>query len=452
FVPYITEARCELDENGEYIIKLKPDMKWHNGQAVTAENVVQSYKILKHQATAYSMKSILDMFISVEKIDNLTVKFIPNPANPGNDKSMVFPILPTEVIQSVFLQQNCEFTLRNPVGNGPFMLREKQNNRLIFKRFDDFVFTTANGIHTNIDVVECKQNVNMGSWPNDLIQGHVDVLTSVPQWEMQSLSNITGVRLLQYDNYSIEFFAFNMNHVLLKEKFIRLAMYYGVNREEWVNGFLSGRADIATGPYPAGSYYDWQDIPTRKFDREKAINILQEAGCVRGNDGIFTFNGKRLSFRILHKADEMLANLGLVTTFTQNMREIGIEIQDPEAKDSYSFVENLIQKDYEIAFTKIVLDEALSIRNIYHSKGSSNFLNIKNSTVDKLFDQLEQTEDPKMMQMIGNQIHQEIHDNPPALFLWTRQRYAAYNRNKISRFDVHPIYFFMLINEWIYND
>lgn len=450
FVPRIAESNPVITPEGNMLVTIKPNLKWHNGQPVTAKNVVRSVEMLKHAGTDYQDKEGLSQFTPIERNER-TVEFVNNPHNPASVYALEFPILPTDYLASVSLQRNSEYTQRKPIGNGPFAIESVEKDKLIFKRFDDFARATLSGEHTNIDKIICKEVKNKSVWAQDLRSGLVDILVDVPQHEIDNLFNLQNIRLEQYKNYSIEMLAFNMKNKRLTEQFVRLAMIYGTNRMDMINGFLGHHADLATGPYPCNSYYDWQQAAPRKFNPAYAMKILEEAGCVKGSDGIFRFNGQKLSFRFLHISEDPLMALGMFSDFQKQMKDIGIEIQEPTIKDYYAYVDDINQKNFDIAMVKIFYGESLDISSTYRRSTNFNFMSYQNTIVDQLFDQLESTTDPLQKKLIGNNIHKAIYDDPPAIFLWTRHSFSAYNSKHISNFSVHPINFFYLVDEWRYN-
>jgi peptide/nickel transport system substrate-binding protein len=451
FINLIAESDPVITPEKNLIVTLKPNMLWHNNQSVTAKNVIRSVEILKHPGTEFPAKNELKRFTAIER-DERTIEFVNvNSNHPITKFTLAFPILPTDYLSSVSLAQNSPFTMTKPIGNGPFYLEALEKNRIIFRRFDEYARATKNGETTDIDRIICLRAKERSFWVDDLISKKVQMLVDVPQIQINMLKGLQDIMPVQYPNYSMEMLAFNMSNKLLSEKFIRLAMLYGTDRENFINSYLSGNADLITGPYPANSFYDWQEAEVRKYNPESARKLLEDAGCVKNpSDGIYRFNNQKLSFRILYVNDDDLAQTGLADDFAKQMKEIGIEIKEPTWKDYQGYLKDIEQNNYDIVRVTIHYNEVLDISDTYRSKGAMNFMSYDNTIVNGLFDQLKSSNDPIQKQLIGNQIHKAIYDDPPAIFLWTRKSYAAYNTMRIANFSVHPQNFFYLVDEWRY--
>ena len=89
-----------------------------------------------------------------------------------------------------------------------------------------------------------------------------------------------------YNALSYQFFGYNTRNPLLADKRVRKAFTYAVNRQEMLDSFFQGQGTIISGPYAPGSWAYNLDVQPIEFDPEKAIALLNEAGFVKGDDGI----------------------------------------------------------------------------------------------------------------------------------------------------------------------
>ena len=120
---YILAESMEPSADGlVYTMKLKPDLKWSDGEPVTADDVVFTYDEINKLGSALYIEG---QPIKVEKVDDLTVTF----TLPGKSASVV-ELLSAEVFMApkhIFEGRNSfdiNMLEEKPVGTGPYVLEE----------------------------------------------------------------------------------------------------------------------------------------------------------------------------------------------------------------------------------------------------------------------------------------------------------------------------------------
>src|SRR5690606_28507239 len=101
--------------------------KWHDGQPVTAADVVNTVEMMKNpNVRSYMRSSWLD--VKVTEIDTYTVQFgLPAP-HAAFPHALTFAILPKHIISQIPAGSMRESTFSlSPVGSGPFSLRLLQS-------------------------------------------------------------------------------------------------------------------------------------------------------------------------------------------------------------------------------------------------------------------------------------------------------------------------------------
>ena len=441
-------APTALDNSHKtYTLAIRPDMTWHDGQPITSRDVVRSFQILKHENTNYSAKPMLDRIanISADGQFGLVLTFTETVERP--QYILIFPILPSHLIKSASLNESNQFT-NNPVGSGPFKIDQRGETSVVLKRFDNFENANAMHSHTNILEIDLEERYDESTWVRDLMDGNVDILTTVPLTMVTQLENHQRADYLMYPNYAVEMIGFNMrdSSSLLNLKFIRLAICHGTDRQRIINGILSTRADMISGPYPFGCPYYWSmvDEYDYEYNPESARNLLEENGCRKQGNGYYSYNGTELKFVLLHLMSNEISNIA--SQFKRNMERVGIKI-DTYPQDQSNYNSCLKQGGFDMVYITPNYNEDFDISPLYRSTSLYNYWGYRNSTVDTYLDQLASTQDQQLALAYGNEIHKEIHNDVPCLFLWTRKKFAGYNR-KLEIFDPHPLDFFQTVNEW----
>ena len=111
------------EDSTEYIVTLKQGVKFHNGETMTADDVVFSYGLAQASARMASYIRTLD---HVEKVDDNTVKIVMNqPFSPIGHMMYKVKILS----QKEVTEQGDDFgKIANKAGTGPYMWEEENYN------------------------------------------------------------------------------------------------------------------------------------------------------------------------------------------------------------------------------------------------------------------------------------------------------------------------------------
>ena len=138
----LAEAMNWLDDT-TLEVKLRQGVKFHNGQEMTADDVVFTFeRIITENAIEYPeahtspRKGLISPLESVEKVDDYTVKFNFSGVWPPAMQLLVHQqIVPKAYIEEVGTQGFIE----KPIGTGPFMFVEGQlDDQIVMERFDDY--------------------------------------------------------------------------------------------------------------------------------------------------------------------------------------------------------------------------------------------------------------------------------------------------------------------------
>lgn len=145
YIPWLAESYKYNDDYTNLSVKIRDGVKWSDGQPFTADDVTFTYDLLfKNPAMTWSaeMSAVVK---SVEKIDNLNVKFNLKSSNPRFHLIReAFPavgiwggitILPKHVWQG---QDPLKFKSSNPIGTGQYTLANASQNGMLYQRNDNW--------------------------------------------------------------------------------------------------------------------------------------------------------------------------------------------------------------------------------------------------------------------------------------------------------------------------
>jgi peptide/nickel transport system substrate-binding protein len=294
--------------------KLKKDVKWHDGQPFTADDLVFNWEYAADPATATTtIGSYQD--ITVEKLDPLTVRVHfekPTPFWPDAFVGQFGMIIPKHVFEPYRGANSREAPANlKPIGTGPYrfvdfkpgdLVRGERNpsyhlpNRPYFDTIEmkgggDAVSAARAVIQTgeydyawNLQVEDeiLTRLENSGN-----ARGHVEIIPSgsIEHIELNSTDPWTEV---DGERSSIK-----TKHPLFSDPAVRQALKLLVDRGS-VEKHIYGRTGIATGNFINNPQRFVSKDTQWEFNIDKANQLLDQAGWKRGSGGIRTKNGKQL--------------------------------------------------------------------------------------------------------------------------------------------------------------
>ncbi len=346
-----------------------------------------------------------------------------------------------------FLSREDTFA-QKPIGTGPYMLKNITADREVILVANENYFKGRPHINKFAARPFADQNIMSQA----LLFNAIDMIVLVNHRDIPQIQGDKRYVLQPYNALSYSFFGYNMRNPLLADKRVRKAFTYAVNRQEMLDSFFQGQGTIISGPFAPGSWAYNLDVQPLPFDPQKAIELLNEAGFVKGDDGIMVKDGQKLSLTLkVPIAKESEAVKRVVLAFKNYLNKIGVDIEG-EFKEWLSWKEDVfLNHEFDIIFASWVFDDSADISSLFHSAeiGSwkNNFGAYSNPEIDSLIVESKLTLDHEKRRTINRKLHAIIADESPYTFLWTLTNYAAFNK-KLRRVAIHPYKFFSFADDW----
>ncbi|MBA7635626.1 Oligopeptide-binding protein AppA [subsurface metagenome] len=452
-VPELAE-RVEISDDGlKYTFYLPKDVTWHprdgeEPKPFTADDVIFTYNVMMHPKTITSLKVRFEFIESVTKIDDYTVEFMLKRPILNALAKFSFKIIPKHGPQNPeFLTREDPF-VHKPIGTGPYMLRNITADREVILVANDNYFQGRPHIDKFIARPFADQNIMSQA----LMFNAIDMIVLVNPRDIPQIQGDKRFVLQPYNALSYSFFGYNTRNPLLADKRVRKAITYAVNRQEMLDSFFQAKGTTISGPFAPGSWAYNLDVQPLPYGPEKAIELLNEAGFVKGDDGIMEKDGAKLSLTLkvpIEKESEAVKRV--VLAFRNYLGKIGVDIKG-EFKEWLSWKEDVFLKhDFDVIFASWVFDDSADITSLFHSSEigpwRNNFGAYSNPEVDSLIVESKLTLDHEKRRTIYRKLHSLLAEECPYTFLWTLTNYAAYHK-RLRHVAIHPYKFFSFADAW----
>lgn len=312
YSPLLAESWEKSDDGLVWTFKLRPNVKFHDGETMNADAVVKSIMLAKETAGASFIWLPLS---TVEAVDDLTVKFTLAWAQPlelilGSEYAAY--IISPKALDAAAADENF-WTSGVSAGTGPYMIESyTPDQELVLTQFTEYWGGWEDGQYEKVLVTFVPEATTR----QQLLEGgEVDLVTSVPADSFGSFeSNSDYFTSLEPALFNYTAF-FNTSKAPLDDPKVRQALSYAMPYEDIIAIGASGRGTQARGPVPAGVFPYSEDVPQYNYDIEKAKALLTEAGYEGGGFSL------KLTYASENATEEAFAPL-----IKDSFAQIGVEV------------------------------------------------------------------------------------------------------------------------------
>lgn len=399
---------------------LKPNLKWADGQALTSEDVLFTWKVMTDDKTRtpYGADYKLVKNASAPNPQTFVVSYA-HPYAPALDSWASLHVLPKHILQGQDIN-NSDFS-RHPVGSHYYQLASWKNGESISLVRNPNATQGA----PKIDRLMSRIIPDKAAQFLELMADNIDSM---------ALNSVQYARIFparpelnqQFNLYkelgnSYTYLGFNLKRKPFDDVRVRKAFNYAIDKQEIIDGVLLGLGEPVSSPYKPGTRWSNPKLSPYPYDPEKAKSLLAEAGYSdHDGDGIVDKNGQPLSFEILtnqNKEREMTAVL-----IQRRLKEIGVDVSI-RVVEWATFISRFIKTG---DFSAVVLGWGLGQEpdqfNIWHSSqqepGQFNFIGYKNPQVDHLLESGRLELDPDKRMKIYHQFAEILYQDSPIVYLF----------------------------------
>lgn len=420
----------EISQDGLVItFFLHEDVRWHDGIPFTAKDVKFTYEKLIDPKVKTPYSSDFEKVLKVEVLDKYTLRIsYKEPFSPGL-ASWGMGIVPRHIFNKGDFNTNP--ANQHPVGTGPYIFKEwRRDEKIILEANPDY-FEGRPYIDRYIYRIIPDQAVEF----LELKAGNVDMMGLTPHQYKKEI-NFPKFRQqfnsFRYPSFGYTYLGYNLLNPLFKDKRIRQAIAYAINKEEIIEGIVLGLGRPATGPFPPTSWAHNPSVKQYPYDPDKAQKILTNIGWKdTDNDGILDKKGKKFEFTIMTNQGNKMRAL-CAEIIQANLKKIGIKVNIHIIEWSAFIHQYIDKKKFEVVILGWGLSRDPDCFSIWHSsqidEGKYNFISYENKEVDNLLIKGRRVFDQKMRKQIYYRIHTILAEEQPYTFLYVGDALPVVNK------------------------
>lgn len=354
FQPGLAESWTVSDDGLVWTFKIREGVKFHDGTPCDANAVAWSLNwTLEQDVETFAF--YLYNFEEIVAVDDTTLQVtLSSPVGNMEYLLMYVWILPESVWGEMDYDTMMEFEdLSAAVGTGPYILKEwSEGEYLILEANKDYWRTTP-----VIDRIIYHEYATEDAVVQALLAGEIDVTDTdvIPATAIQTLQDAGNVEVPIMKSTTIDELIINSHEngtqpASLWDPAVRLAIAYGIDKQQIVNVAYLGYAD-ALGPVVPASMGDWHnsDIVDIPFDVMEGNRVLDEAGYVDSNgDGVREYSdGSPLEYRFYGTDDSTVARI--MEIIADGLEQVGISAP-PTLMDEDSLIALYPAFDFDLIY------------------------------------------------------------------------------------------------------
>jgi len=401
------------------VFELRHNVKWHDGKAFSAKDVLFTYKTLISDKLVSPYASDFRFVKDVKVLDNYTLEVDYKKPYFKALETWMMGILPEHILKDEQNLMNSKFNT-HPIGTGPYRLTQLEFSKNIELLANDDYFLGR----PKIDKIVFHVIADPATRLMMLKKGELDIGPVEPLVMQRQLKKSFFEHFNIYEKISLSYTYLGFN--LRKKKFqdwrVREALSLAIDREELVDILFFKHAKVCTGPFLPGSAAFNPDVKAPTQNIERARELLREAGYSEANP---------LRFEI-------------VTSNSSSIRPYAAEILQHQLKKAGVVVKLRVMEwqaflnmvVFPHKFDTVLLGWGLSPTPdpymFWHSnsdkKGGFNLVGYHNHEIDSLIEASQAVIEHKKLSQMWQKMFSIIVKDNPYLFLYIPNSITAVNK------------------------
>ncbi|MDC7223013.1 MAG: ABC transporter substrate-binding protein [Spirochaetales bacterium] len=361
-IPALAESWDIGDDSKSVTFHLRKDVKWHDGEAFDAEDVLFNWKFIADPGYTGPLYSNLQPIIGaeayhngeadeisgVEIIDPYTIKisFDEVYASVLTMVGTKANLIPEHIWKDIDPAKAPEMTelLRNPVGTGAFKMEEFAPDQYVsLSAYEDYWQGRA-----YLDRIIIKAT-NQDTAQAELLSGQINYmyLSDFNPDDMELFAS-EDIQVLSTVGGSYQFMGVNHQLADFQDVKVRQALMYGIDRQGMVDNLLYGYGELLTQPLPTSSWAHpgLEKLNMYEYNPEKAIALLEEAGFTYKDGIMYKADGEQLKWILKYPSGNKTRERS-APVIQQNLKDIGIDVE-LQIMEFATMFEQLNNDDFEL--------------------------------------------------------------------------------------------------------
>ncbi len=430
----LQELLPELLPAGEHnpvlVFNLRPEVYFHDGEQLTAQDVQFTYQALMDPANLSPRIADFEPVKEVEVLDKLTVRITYQELYSPALNSWSIGILPEHLLNDEALRQEAQkrgrdpekFSMRDsafnrsPVGSGPFKFEDWKSDQYIrLSRFEDYWEGPPNYHEFVLRIIPDKLTQEM-----EFYAGTLDDYSVEPH-QVERLRRDDRFQSFSGTSFGYTYIGYNLRREPFQDHRVRKALSLALDVDKIIEYVLHDQGERITGPFVQDTEYYNHELEPLDYDPQKAQQLLKQAGYSKNEKGWLQKDGQRLKFTLITNSGNELRK-AILAIVQDSWKKIGVDVSTDTLEWSVFIQERVNRHDFDA----IILGWSMSVEpdlyQIFHSSQRDphelNFVGFDHSEADQLIERIRKEYDQEQKIEYCHRLHEIIARELPYTFLF----------------------------------
>nr|WP_154985040.1 ABC transporter substrate-binding protein [Paenibacillus xylanexedens] len=391
--PWLAKEWSVSKDGKSYTFKLREDVKFHDGTPFNAEAVKYNLdRVIDPATKAANSLALIRPYSSSEVIDEYTIKVnlnAPSQAFLGNLSQALLGIVSPTAAKKYGDQLG-----KNSVGTGPYtFVKWDENADIVVAKNKDYNWgpeTVENKGVPHIDTITFKIVPEEATRIGSVQSKQVLAAETVPPQNIAALKSDPNQQLLQANTVGLPYtLFFNLRKAPWDDVKVRQAVQSAVDVESIVKTLYLGNYERAWSALSPGILgYDKSLEGSITPDINRANQLLDEQGWVKGADGIRVKDGKKLTLRYVDGSPNREKRNDIAAIIQQQLKPLGIAVEVVITKDIATVIYQ--NWDYDLYGNSQVNSDPNALYAFYHTSAEGERPTLSGLSEPKIDQLLEQ--------------------------------------------------------------
>ncbi len=404
---------------------LRTDAKWHDGKPFTADDVRFTYDAMIHPKTPTAYKEDFLVVKGAQVVDPYTIRITYKRPHATALESWGMWMLPKHLLAPYVAHGTLRDAPQNraPVGNGPYRFREwKAGEKVVLVANPDYYGGVPYISRVVVRMIPSQATIFL-----ELKARGVD------------MANLTAIQYARQTNYpafrkayekyryaanQYTYLGFNLKDPRFKDRRVRQAFAYAIDKQELIGGVVLGLGREATGPYKPDTWAYNGNVKRYPHDPARARALLAEAGWKdTDGDGLLDRDGKPFTFEILTNQgnDERKKVAELIQS---SLKELGVGAEIRVIEWSSLLKEYIKKRRFDAIILGWGIGQDPDQYEVWHSSKTGpddlNYISYANAEVDELLEKGRSFCEQKDRVQYYYRLQEVLAEDQPLVFLYFR--------------------------------
>ncbi len=436
--PALAESWEISDDGKTYTFHLRHGVKFHDGTPFNAEAVKFNFDRMLvedspyHDTGPFPLAFFFSAIEKTEVVDEYTVRFhLKEPYSPLL-ANLAYP--PGMIVSPAGVKKYGKDFGRHPVGTGPFKFEEWDANRKVVLTANPDYWDGA----PKLKAAVFRPITDANTRSIEMLSGGLDLMVEVPPDTLKKFESDPTYHVYSQTGPHVWFLILNTREGPFKDKRVRQAVNYAINKKALVKEVLQGTAAVADSPIAPAFAWAYDDsLKPYPYDPDKARKLIKEAG----------YDGATLTFYVTESGSGMLSPVAMATAIQADLAKVGlkVKIQTYEWNTYLDKVNAGLEGKADMAEMAWMTNSPdtlpyLTLRSdAVPEKGGFNSGYYSNPEVDKLLEKARRISDRGERAKLYKKMQEIVYKDAPWAFIANWKQYAV-STAAVQGFKLQPAF------------